>query len=171
MKTLVGLGLLGVLSGCTLNLFTPGSDKTVPEFDNTATQDIVIQEWVSGFVPVEMAKREILSINGIGNWRVERQPLNLPTVSLTTVATGSLTIPQLQALLERAYRPVSSTNQSFINLPAQLPSQITDVPLRSITLNLKSRTIKVEDPGSGNEAFQEYYGAIASTTIALPLND
>lgn len=176
MKKIFMAWMVIALAGCTLSVISQPKvtkDPTdtaqfTPDYEASKNKQVIVQEWVTGFVPEYMARREILSIDGIGNWKVERLPLSLPTLTPSLIATGSIAPSQLQTLVNKAFQKNAITGVTFTELPPRLETYITDVPQRAITLNLKGGAFKVEDPGSGDATFNGYFGAIASATIEIP---
>lgn len=168
MKRWMGGAIALAVAGCAT--FGISSPATVPDWDPKAAEPVMIQEWQDGFVPAEEWNVDTVRLYGDGRWEAERTfglGTNKPPL---TVASGSLSLDAMTALLGTVFERTGS-GKRFLDLPERVDAGMTDVPVTRLAVAIRNASHSVSVTGPKPEAFERVQSAMASRTIAVPFPD
>ncbi len=155
---------------CTNLPFGIGSPDSVPRWEPSATEPVLTQQWLDGFVPQEDWNVDTVRVYGSGRWEAERtfsSNLNKPAL---TIATGSLSPETMRTLLGTVFVRAEG-GQRFLDLPERVDAGITDVPVTRVTVSIQNASHSVSVSGPKPKAFELVQNALSKQTVAVPFPD
>ena len=170
----MGGGLAMGLTACASFPFAIGSPDTVPRWDPAATQPVLTQEWLDGFVAPADWNVDTVRIYGDGRWEAERTYSAEAGKPPVMVASGSLSADAMKTLLGTVFVKAED-GKRFVDLPERVESGITDIPTLRIAVSIQNASHSVTAPALTSiakpPAFTRVAQEMASRTVAVPFPD
>lgn len=141
----------------------------LPRFHAGVHAPVLVHTRTTGTVAPMYYREAELVVYGDGSWQATRSQPYMDPPMLTTVASGTLPLPRVQALVDMAFMG----SPRFVDLPTEYPADLNRRPIgggrRSLALHLADGTHAVTFFGQAPEPARRLMEALDTETRELSL--